>query len=307
MSQKSGPGPPQMSSGPDVRETGGCAEPPVAYRGRAVHEITAVTPASASAIADLLRRAGFGSTVGRLLDFPFADEHGAVFGAGDPLRPAGTASCASFGATGWIGALGVEPSARRQGLGSALTQTCIDWLRGRGAQTVLLYATEAGRPIYERLGFVAQGTATAWRGQAPSPADVTLRPLRESDREALVALDRELTGERRDPVLDAVRPLRGLCRADGEARLDGYAVASVWGAGVAILAREPASGMALLSAACSASGPATVIVPDTNEPARAAMSRWTFTRYNTATRMHLGPPPVEDQNHTFGLFNLFWG
>jgi GNAT superfamily N-acetyltransferase len=272
-----------------------------------VNEIRPVSSASAAAIADLLRRAGFGSTVGRLLDFPLDDPRGTVFAAGDPQRPVGTASCASFGATGWIGALGVEPSARRQGLGSALTQACIAWLRERGAQTVLLYATEAGRPIYERLGFVAQGTATAWRGQAPAPGDVALRPLRESDRDAVIALDRELTGERRDPVLDAVRPLRGLCRANGDATLDGYAVASVWGAGVAIIAREPGAGMALLSAACSASGPATVIVPDTNEPARAAMSRWTFTRYNTATRMHLGPPPVADQSHTFGLFNLFWG
>jgi GNAT superfamily N-acetyltransferase len=272
-----------------------------------VHEIRSVAPDQASQIADLLRRAGFGSTVGRLLDFPLANEHGVVFAAGDVRRPSGTASCASFGTTGWIGALGVEPAARRQGLGTALTQACVDWLRERGAQTVLLYATEAGRPIYERLGFVAAGTATAWRGQAPAPSDGQLRPLREADRDALMRLDRELTGESREPVLDAVRPLRGLCRADGDAELAGYAVASVWGAGVAIVARDEQAGMALLSAACSASGPATVIVPDTNEPARAAMSRWTFTRYNTATRMHLGPAPVEDQRHTFGLFNLFWG
>ncbi len=272
-----------------------------------MHEIVTVSPAHAPAIADLLRRAGFGSTVGRLLDFPFADPHGAVFAAGDPRRPAGTASCASFGATGWIGALGVDPSARRQGLGTALTQAAIAWLRERGAQTVLLYATEAGRPIYERIGFVAEGTATAWRGQAPAPVDANLRPLRESDRAAVIRLDRELTGEQREPVLEAVRPLRGLCRDDGAGALDGYAVASVWGAGVAIIARNPGAGMALLSAACSASGPATVIVPDDNDPARAAMSRWTFTRYNTATRMHLGPEPAPDQSHRFGLFNLFWG
>ena len=98
-------------------------------------------------------------------------------------------------ATGWIGALGVEPATRRRGLGTAMTRACVEWLRGRGARTVLLYATEAGRPLYEQLGFVAQGTATAWRGTAPAPGDGALRPLREADRAAIVRLDRELTGE----------------------------------------------------------------------------------------------------------------
>jgi GNAT superfamily N-acetyltransferase len=281
--------------------------PPLAYRAPCVPEIRPALPAQAPLIADLLRRAGFGSTVSRLLDFPLSHERGVVFACDGPRGPIGTVSCASFGATGWIGALGVEPAARRQGLGRALTQACIDWLRARGAQTVLLYATEAGRPLYEQLGFVGQGTATAWRGAAPPPAGVALRPLREGDRPALARLDRELTGEVRAPVLDALHPLRGTCAPDDGDELGGYAVASVWGAGVAILARRPEQGMALLASACSASGPATLIVPDTNEPAREAMARWAFTRYNTATRMHLGPAPVAGQEHLFGLFNLFWG
>src|SRR5881392_1672539 len=98
-------------------------------------------------VADLLRRAGFGSTVGRLLDYPFAGEAARVFVAEEQGAVVGTASVASFGATGWIGALGVEPAARRRGLGRALTEECIQWLRERGARTVLLYATEQGRPV----------------------------------------------------------------------------------------------------------------------------------------------------------------
>ena len=99
--------------------------------------------AEAPLVADLLRRAGFGSTVGRLLDYPFGRP------AGEGVRRRATAArwsarrrLASFGATGWIGALGVEPAARRRGLGRALTEECVEWLRERGAQTVLLYATE---------------------------------------------------------------------------------------------------------------------------------------------------------------------
>ncbi len=272
-----------------------------------MHEIRPVSASQAPQVADLLRRAGFGSTVGRLLEFPLHHERGVVLVADGPGGPHATASCASFGATGWIGALGVEPAARRNGLGTAMTEACVRWLREHGARTVLLYATEAGRPLYEKLGFVAQGTATAWRGTAPAPDPARLRPLREPDRAAMLGLDQELTGERRQPVLDAIQPLRGMAIPNGDGDLAGYAVASVWGAGVAIVARQPLDGLALLAGACSASGAATVIVPDTNEPAREAMSRWSFTRYNTATRMHLGPAPVDGQEHLFGLFNLFWG
>src|SRR3954454_9185410 len=101
--------------------------------------------AEAPLVAELLRRAGFGSTVGRLLDYPFAVEAAKVFVAEDHGALVGTASAASFGATGWIGALGVEPAARRRGIGGALTERCIGWLRDGGARTVLLYATDQGR------------------------------------------------------------------------------------------------------------------------------------------------------------------
>ena len=78
--------------------------------------------AEAPIVADLLRRAGFGSTVGRLLDYPFEGPAAKVFVVEDHGALVGTASVASFGATGWIGALGVEPAARRRGIGGALPE-----------------------------------------------------------------------------------------------------------------------------------------------------------------------------------------
>src|SRR4051794_40394866 len=121
----------------------------------------------AGAIADLLSRAAFGPTVSRLVAFPRTSPHGDVLVAenGDGAA-VGAVCCVSFGATGWIGALGVAPEARRHGLGRALTEAAIERLRERGASTVLLFATDMGRPLYERLGFVIEGAATAWRGTA---------------------------------------------------------------------------------------------------------------------------------------------
>src|SRR6476469_7781855 len=69
--------------------------------------------AEAPIVADLLRRAGFGSTVGRLLDYPFEGPAAKVLVVEDHGALVGTASVASFGATGWIGALGVAPASPR--------------------------------------------------------------------------------------------------------------------------------------------------------------------------------------------------
>ena len=61
-----------------------------------------------------------------------------------------------------------------------------------------------------------------------------------------------------------------------------------------------------MAAAAAGPDPATLIVPDTNPAAAAAVRRWGFARFNTAERMRLGPVPAT-REPLFGLFNLFWG
>ena len=48
----------------------------------------------------------------------------------------------------------VEPAWRRQGVGEALMRTLLDDLASRGIRRVVLHAADAGRRLYERLGFV---------------------------------------------------------------------------------------------------------------------------------------------------------
>jgi len=261
----------------------------------------------ARAIGDLLSRAGFGPTVAGLISFPRESPHGDVLVAERDGRPIGGACCASFGRTGWIGALGVLPDARRRGAGEALTRAACARLRERGAETVLLFATDMGRPLYERLGFEIEGTVTAWRGTAGTArANVTLRAVRESDRPALRAIDRAATGEDRAPVLDALDPLSGLlAECDGEAA--GWAVTSAWGAGVAVCAADEAAGVALVAAATAGPGSSTVVVPDANAAAADALGRWGFSATGAGARMRLGPPVAWRPEMQFGLFNLFWG
>lgn len=47
----------------------------------------------------------------------------------------------------------IEPNYRRQGLARRLMQKIIDWCRANNIHTVTLQASDAGRPLYESLGF----------------------------------------------------------------------------------------------------------------------------------------------------------
>jgi GNAT superfamily N-acetyltransferase len=257
---------------------------------------------------DVLRRAGFGTQVARLLEYPRRSPHGAILVAeGEGGGVSGVACVAAFATTGWIGALGVAPEARRRGLGGALTEAAVRWLRCRGAQTVLLYAKEAGRPVYERLGFVTEERAVAWRGVSGAAPPADLLRLTEADRARMGALDRLVTGERREAVLDTILPLAGVAVDGGEQGLLGWAIASPWGAGTAIAAARPEIGVALMAAATAGPAAGTLIVPDGNGAATDALHAWRFVRLNDALRMRLGPAVAWRPEMQFGLFNLFWG
>ncbi len=47
-----------------------------------------------------------------------------------------------------------EPEARRQGLARQLMLLMIQWLKEQGFSSVVLHASDAGRPLYQDLGFV---------------------------------------------------------------------------------------------------------------------------------------------------------
>jgi predicted N-acetyltransferase YhbS len=272
-----------------------------------VTDIRDARAAEARTIGDLLSRAGFGPTVAGLVAFPQKSPSGDVLVAERDGRMIGGVCCASFGPSGWIGALGVLPDARRRGAGEALTRAACARLRERGARTVLLFATDMGRPLYERLGFEPEGTATAWRGVAGTVrADVALRAVREDDRPTLHAIDRAATGEDRGPVLDALVPLGGLI-AERAGEPVGWALTSPWGTGVAICAADDAAGMALLAAAAGGPGSNTIVVPDANAAAADALRHWGFAPTAAGARMRLGPPVAWRPDMQFGLFNLFWG
>ncbi len=91
---------------------------------------------------------------------PQDDPHTPVAGAGMQIRaalprpdPLGTGIL--LGPQGLIVNVFTERDWRRRGLAALLMQHVLDWSRSRGIRSLVLHASADGRPLYEKLGFVA--------------------------------------------------------------------------------------------------------------------------------------------------------
>jgi GNAT superfamily N-acetyltransferase len=290
-----------------------------------VRERPALRPARPEDLARLgpvYEQAGFGARLAGVVGFAKARLEGEVVVAEAAGELVGVAAGAAFAATGWVGGVAVVPFARRVGLGGALTEAVLEFLEASGVATVLLHATELGRPVYERLGFVAEGAyltlagPTRPPGPATDPAEATrpgagqeplVRPGRAADLGRVLAIDRTATGEDRRRLLAALWPTGGLVAAT-DGRLLGYHLASPWRSGGAIVAADPRAGLALLNAVQAAPADEVAIsVPAANPAAGEFLQAAGFSERFRTLRMRRGPRVPWDPAALFGAHNLFWG
>jgi len=86
----------------------------------------------------------------------------AWFVAGGDAEFAGTACATLSAGAGFIykkpiatlSGIYVRPEFRSRGIARALTNAAIDWCRERECSAIRLVASDAGRPLYESLGFM---------------------------------------------------------------------------------------------------------------------------------------------------------
>jgi GNAT superfamily N-acetyltransferase len=82
--------------------------------------------------------------------------------------PVGTAGLFREGGVANIVQVCTVPSARRRGIGDAVTRAALMEARAAGYRVAVLRASESGTPLYERMGFARFCTLDAYR-QAPAP------------------------------------------------------------------------------------------------------------------------------------------
>jgi GNAT superfamily N-acetyltransferase len=130
---------------------------------------------------------------------------------GDRLIATGLAT--ANGPVGWLGAIVVSAEFRGRGYGRAVTEELSRRLRAAGCSTLSLEATDAGRPMYERMGF---RTVTHYHQLQADHLDLApvlpdgawVRRLAEADLPAVFEFDRLATAEDRSATLGVLAGMR---------------------------------------------------------------------------------------------------
>jgi GNAT superfamily N-acetyltransferase len=207
----------------------------------------------------------------------------------------GTAVATRYGRSGWIGHVFVRPDNRGLGLGTRLTAAALAQLQAAGCESVLLASTDAGRHIYERLGFVVESNYHELRGRSlPKTAELhPFRPLLRSDLPALTRADLEISGDDRRAVLARFANFAwGLTK---EEAMLGAVLPVPWGGAAAWLlpgatAPEKAALVRLLRTAGSVGDEVIVYPPDENRDAIEGFREQGFEELRLVPRMRLGKP-----------------
>ncbi|MEO7664295.1 MAG: GNAT family N-acetyltransferase [Candidatus Limnocylindrales bacterium] len=245
-----------------------------------------------------------------------AETGGAIVGTG-----VGTAN----GAVGWVGTIWVDPSARGAGLGRRLTDRVIEDLEAAGCRTLLLVATDEGRPLYERSGFQLQATYRILETPGLGPDEVArpsgaptgacrgdaarsgVRPYRADDLEAILALDRVATGEDRGHVIRrfAAPDTTKVLDAKGSDAVAGFVIRAPWGGGATVVP-DPVDALQMLDARQRSSGPTgrvRVGLLDQNVDGLAALEAAGLKPIWSAPRLIRGEPLQWNPGWIWGQFN----
>ncbi|HEX5378482.1 MAG TPA: GNAT family N-acetyltransferase [Phenylobacterium sp.] len=109
--------------------------------------------------------------IARLVDVGMTETSGVeTYIAWGDEGPMCTVSVTPTGDTGGISLMATPPEHQRKGMGRALLSQVIDDYRRRGVERFHLGATEAGRPLYDSLGFELVADLSVWVLEGPVSA-----------------------------------------------------------------------------------------------------------------------------------------
>lgn len=213
-----------------------------------------------------------------------------------------TVTTTTYGqAMAWIGMMLVHPEHRRRGIGTRLMRIAMDYLHGKGIHCIRLDATPAGRPVYEKLGFVAEWGLT--RHQATAASAQNSANARESvpaDWPALEKLDEAAFGIARGRIIHRLAEVSQsvlVCPAAGPILGYGMLRSGSQCAYLGPLVCKPELAASLMSALLHSSGDRSVFwdVPDENGVATELAKRFGFQPVRPLTRMRWGPTTVQSR------------
>jgi GNAT superfamily N-acetyltransferase len=187
----------------------------------------------------------------------------------------------------WIGMVLTAQAHRGKGYAGGLMRQSLDYLDQRGVRCVKLDATDLGRPVYAKLGFVDERPVSRWLrvgGERPALPDLVAGDV------DLATLDREAFGADRSALLRALRDQEEVYTASG-----GFAFARPGRKARQFgpcVARDVSTARVLLAAFLAKHGdePSILDLCDDHQDAVEIASAAGFTPVRRLVRMYRGDP-----------------
>ncbi len=129
-----------------------------------------------------------------------------------------------------VGLVVVAPEAQGSGIGRALMQRVME---DAAPRSLMLLATEEGRPLYDKLGFETVGRSRRHQGlyRHEPIADRRIGSARNEDLPAILSIDRAALGAGRPDVLNHLTSVGDVVVLRAREQVTGYAVARPFGKG----------------------------------------------------------------------------
>jgi GNAT superfamily N-acetyltransferase len=153
----------------------------------------------------------------------------------EDLVPVGVATCISFGKVGWFGNFVVKPEYRGRGGGCLLLEHAIGFLRGRGVETIGLYAYSHFKDFYGKFGFKADLNLTVMYSSHLQTSNLVASEFELGvDFSMLARFDKQFFGADRSRLLRGiVQEKANICYVSKEGQeMTGYILAKVYEEGV---------------------------------------------------------------------------
>jgi GNAT superfamily N-acetyltransferase len=151
----------------------------------------------------VINREGWGYTRAELERMLLMDPEGSFLYEDDELL--GVITSVTYSKTGVIGHLVVSERARGKKIGQTLIKNAIDYCDGTGAESVILYATADGLPVYKKFGFKEKRQVMLKKAVLSEadhgPARNQCARMESNDLDRVFAMDKRLFGDDREKLL----------------------------------------------------------------------------------------------------------
>lgn len=143
-------------------------------------------------------------------------------------EPLGMATCVTYGKTGVLGHLIVTKKGRGRRIGHSLVDAAVDYMEGKGVESILVFATEEAVKLYQSHGFALRGVTSCMHSRLDSTfhripsTDCVL--LEKSDLSEVIDIDHRLFGDDRGRLIELLyeESPEGAFKIERDGRIEGF-------------------------------------------------------------------------------------